>query len=268
MSRHWLPYHTLPLFCALSYFISIPAVSNFAYAFLWGLPAVNLTLSRICWRYTSSSCLNFVSSYALAFTSSIAKPVHVKCSSSGSNGSLQSLGCDSDCKLPHSFFVFSQKIFKKNYCLCSLMGVHGILNSATHHFTIILFLKNQQKNYCLDVFLYLKHAIIPTTPFFLCQVCWSLRKLLNRFDSVFYLSCHTEISLCIWTEWLSFVRVCECAVVGMCRSDWNDGLFCQLRKLSVTGQERRIPLVKKRENHCLLLRLVGLWKHLLCSVLI
>lgn len=134
-----------------------------------------------------------MSSYALAFTSSIAKPVHVKCSCSGSNGSLQSLGCDSDCKSPHSFFVFSKKYKKtKPYCLCSLMGVHGILNSATHHFTITLFLKNQQKNYCLDVF-YISQTCNYTNHTF-----FSLSGLLIFEEaSVFYLSCHTEISLCI-----------------------------------------------------------------------
>lgn len=45
----------------------------------------------------------------------------------------------------HTLFLYFQKNIKKTYCLCSLMGVHGILNSATHHFTIIIFLKNQQK---------------------------------------------------------------------------------------------------------------------------
>lgn len=66
-------------------------------------------------------------------------------------------------------------VHKKNW-LCSLIVVHRIQNSASHHFYKILFLKKhtQKNNHGLDVGFFTSQnclkKIIPMAPF-LCQRC-------------------------------------------------------------------------------------------------
>lgn len=131
---------------------------------------------------------------------------------------------------------------------------------------------NKKKSLLYDIdmfFIYLEtYTVLKTDEqlfrwhLFLCRICWSMnyKDGSQLFDFCFLsLSCHTEISLCVWIEWLRCVCVfvfcvcvcCECEFVSMCMSDWHDGLYCQWIAPVLQVRKGRGPLVKKRENHCL-----------------
>lgn len=163
--------------------------------------------------------------------------MHVKYSCSHSSGSLRSHFCAIRwSQTTTRFLCFA------NTGLCSL----AITGSRT--VPVITFIKfsfwktNKKKSLFRYVFfLYLKTCTVLKTDEQLFR--WHLFSLSNmlicelegRFSTIWLcflsLSCHTEISLCIWIEWLRcacFVCVCECAFVRLCTSDWHNGLYCQL----------------------------------------
>lgn len=156
--------------------------------------------------------------------------------------------------------------------LCSVMGVPMITGSQA--VPVITFLKfsfwktKHKKNHCLDMFfiyqnLYCfknRQAIIPMTSFSLSGVL--LYELSGRFSTIWLcflsLSCHTDILLCIWIEWLRcvslrmlglYLYVCDCVCfVSVCMCDWHDGLYCQLNYPVLQVRKGRNPVVKRRKS--------------------
>lgn len=191
--------------------------------------------------------------------------MHVKYSCSHSDGSLHCHFCVTGRLQTAIFLCFLQNSFPGYVASWVFPMITGSQTVPVITFIKFSFWKtNKKKNHCLDMF------------FFISQNIYCFKMTSNYSNDIFYFVKYVDLrtmrmvlnsltlfsifvlsywNLAVYLNWMTdvcvfcaYVCVCECVLVSMCMSDWDDGLYCQLNSPSVTGQERQSPTFVKEEK--------------------